>query len=142
MLLFLFTSSANSSSVEFIASESGQIDQIKLGMKFDEVEKIYGARAEWKQGANEPYLVVNLSKTCHVRLGSKEFGMVVRIAIPQACIQTFDGLTHGLSYNEFLKTKNQVGKIHRVNSLNYMRALAIRIMKLHFRSQLISITGN
>ena len=105
MLLFLFTSSANSSSVEFIASESGQIDQIKLGMKFDEVEKIYGARAQWKQGANEPYLVVNLSKTCHVRLGSEEFGMVVRIAIPQACIQTFDGLTHGLSYNEIFKDK-------------------------------------
>ncbi len=67
MLLFLFTSSANSSPVEFIASESGQIDQIKLGMKFDEVEKIYGARAQWKQGANEPYLVVNLSKSCHVK---------------------------------------------------------------------------
>lgn len=100
-----FSSSVFANTIEFTATEFGQVDQIKLGMKFDEVEKIYGARAQWKQGANEPYLVVNLSKTCHVRLGSKEFGMVVRIAIPQACIQTFDGLTHGLSYNEIFKDK-------------------------------------
>jgi hypothetical protein len=100
-----FSSGVFANTIELTATEFGQVDQIKLGMKFDEVEKIYGARAQWKQGANEPYLVVNLSKTCHVRLGSKEFGMVVRIAIPQACIQTFDGLTHGLSYNEIFKDK-------------------------------------
>ena len=105
LVLFLFTVSANSSPAEFIASESGQVDQIKLGMKFDEVEKVYGSRAVWQQGANEPYLVVNLSKTCHVRVGSKEFGMVVSIAIPQACIQTFDGIKHGDLYSQIFKDK-------------------------------------
>ncbi len=100
-----FSAGVFAKTIEFTATEFGQVDKIKLGMKFDEVEKIYGAKAQWQQGANEPYLVVNLSKTCHVRIGSKEFGMVVSIAIPNACIQTFDGLRLGLSYNEIFKEK-------------------------------------
>jgi hypothetical protein len=105
LVFLLFSATAFAARIEFTATEFGQVDHIKLGMKFEEVEKIYGARAQWKQGANEPYLVVNLSKTCHVRVGSKEFGMVVSIAIPQACIQTFDGIKHGDLYSQIFKDK-------------------------------------
>ncbi len=105
LVFLLFSATAFAARIEFTATEFGHVDHIKLGMKFEEVEKIYGARAQWKQGANEPYLVVNLSKTCHVRVGSKEFGMVVSIAIPQACIQTFDGIKHGDLYSQIFKDK-------------------------------------
>lgn len=104
--VFLFFSAAVfAAQIEFTATELGQVDHLKLGMKFDDVEKIYGARAQWKQGANEPYLVVHLSKTCYVHVGSKEYGIVDSIVILQPCIKTFDGIKHGDLYSQIYKDK-------------------------------------
>lgn len=100
-----FSATVFAAQIEFTATELGQVDQLKLGMKFDDVEKIYGTRAQWKQGANEPYLVVHLSKTCDVHVGSKEYGIVDSIVIPQPCIKTFDGIKHGDLYGTIFKDK-------------------------------------